>query len=486
MTATSSWRRSAGYIWAMVGSAVGFANLLSFSAHCYRGGGGAFLLPYFAAMFIVGIPMLLLESVVGQYFRSPLVEACVRAKGQRASFWGWLSVISCLTIGAFYAVLTGYSLVYFSHALVGGIPEDTATFFRSDILHLTSGLNEMGPLVLPLILSTLAVMILTYFVNRKPISRGIEVACSYFMPVLGLLAFVGAVTVLFLPGAVEGVARLFIPKIESLANPSLWRDVFGQLFFSYSLGLGIVVGYSAHAGSHIKLRRAIVLVALGDFAISLLSAIVIFGCVGAVSYAQGVSFESWLLSDSTFEIGFVVYPKLLKSFGPIASYCLQLVLFFCLFIAGITGVFSIVESVAGNLQWRFNWNREQTTRWSCLVMLAGAFWFCHGFGAHLIDALAPQVLGVNMLLGALALIFIFVAKKSTLEKHELFAGGRLRQFLLCMVMPWALVSLTLSLYSEIKAPFDLGFMIRLGWVAAACLIAISLSKKVSFKKTSAS
>lgn len=476
MSTPSSWRRSAGYIWAMLGSAVGFANLLSFSAHCYRGGGGAFLLPYFAAMFIVGIPMLLLEASIGQHFRCALVPACHRAQGAKSTFWGWLSVLSCLTIGAFYVVLTGYSVLYFVYACAGAIGEDTASFFRNEVLHLTPSISEMGILVPGLFLSTLVVLMTTYWVNRKPISKGIEKACSYFMPLLGFLALTGAVLVLCLPGAWDGVMRLFCPQPEALANPALWRDVFGQLFFSYSLGLGIVIGYSSHAGHQINLRRAMTWVALGDFAISLLSAIVIFGFVGAVSAAQGVSFESWLSTDSTFEIGFVVYPKLLQTFAPAWGRVLQMLLFFCLFVAGITGVFSIVESICGNFQWRFGFNREKTTLGACIALLVGAVPFCFGFGPHLIDALAPQVLGINMLLGACSLIIIFVWRAHVMGPHSLFQSGRLRPYLLAVVLPWAAISLSLSLYHEWSEPITLASWARFIWVAIAVFISFGLSR----------
>lgn len=480
MSPNSSWRNSAGYIWAMLGSAVGFANLLSFSSHCYRGGGGAFLLPYFAAMFIVGIPMLLLEASIGQHFRSALVPACYRASGSKSTFWGWISVLSCLTIGAFYVVLTGYSVLYFFYASIGAIKEDTATFFREDVLHLTPSLSDPGSLVLGLLFSTMAVLLATYLVNRKHISKGIEKACSYFMPFLGCLTLVGAIAVAFLPGAWSGILRLFYPQMDALSNPSLWRDVFGQLFFSYSLGLGIVVGYSAHASHKINLLRAMTWVALGDFAISLLSAIIIFGFIGAVSTQQGVSFESWLTTTSTFEIGFVVYPKLLHSLAPYWGNFLQMILFFCLFVAGITGVFSIVESICGNFQWHFGFSRSKTTLGACSLLLAGAIPFCFGFGPHLIDALAPQVLGINMLFGTCALVAIFVYKPHVMASHTLFQSGKFRLYLLAVVFPWAFISLFMSVYQELLQPFELSSAVRLGWLALAILMSsiLSLTYKV--------
>lgn len=484
MTQISTWRHSAGYIWALLGSAVGFANLLSFSAHCYRGGGGAFLLPYFAAMFIVGIPMLVLEAAIGQNFRSALIPACMHARGQAACFWGWLAVLSCLTIGAFYIVLTGYSLIYFFYAANGAIPSDTAHFFRYDILHISPSIHTMGTLALPLFGATCVVIITAYWVNRRPISKGIERACSFVMPLLGLFVLCAAIGVFLLPGAKEGMARLFYPRLEALRQPALWRDVFGQLFFSYSLGLGIVVGYSAHANKRVNILKAMTIVALGDFAISLLAALVIFGCIGAVSLSQNVSFESWLQTQSTFEIGFVVYPKLLQTFSALWAPGLQMLLFLCLFVAGITGVFSIIESIVGNIQWKFNLSRESSTRWVCLALAVGATPFCFGFGPHLIDTLAPQVLGINMLIGACALILIFVARKHILAPHCNFKSGRLRVYLLAVVLPWAFISMALGIYQEWIQSAGLGTAVRIGWLGLASAISLALkgSSRTAFSR----
>ena len=131
----STWRSQSGYIWSLIGSAVGFANVLSFSAQAYKNGGGAFLIPYFLALFVLGIPMLLLEGLIGYHWKLPLVNAYGKAAGKVGRVFGWLAVISCLTIGAFYIVLTGYSAAYTYFAAGGMIPENTKDFFQKDFLN---------------------------------------------------------------------------------------------------------------------------------------------------------------------------------------------------------------------------------------------------------------------------------------------------------------------------------------------------------------
>src|SRR5271154_3935833 len=106
----NTWQSSAGYIMAMIGSAVGFANILSFSARCYFNGGGAFLIPLAVAVVILGYPLLVLEGVIGQQFQLPLVGAYDRVAGRLGRFFGWLAVFGVLSIGSYYCVITAWTI----------------------------------------------------------------------------------------------------------------------------------------------------------------------------------------------------------------------------------------------------------------------------------------------------------------------------------------------------------------------------------------
>src|SRR5581483_10475399 len=95
----SGWKGMSGYVWSLIGSAVGFANVLSFSAKAYFYGGGAFLVPFIIATAIIGIPLLCLEGIIGQHFNAPLVSAYNKVAGRIGKFFGWLAVMAVTTIG---------------------------------------------------------------------------------------------------------------------------------------------------------------------------------------------------------------------------------------------------------------------------------------------------------------------------------------------------------------------------------------------------
>lgn len=472
----SGWKSQSGYIWSVLGSAVGFANILSFSSQAYKNGGGAFLIPYFVALVVLGIPLMILEGVIGQSSQKPLVSAYQDVWGKLGKSFGWLSVAACLTIGSFYIVLTGYSLAYTSFFATNAIPDDTKNFFLNHFLQITDSIRDFGSVSFWILIPMMGTVLTAYFVMVRPIQDGIEKVCSFFMPLLALIMLGFAIIASCLPGGWNGWIYYLSPDFSRLADPLLWRDVFGQLFFSLSLGLGIVVGYSRHTGNIANVPRALLTVAIGDFIVSFIAGAAIFATLAHTSFIQNIPFESLAVTDSTFELGFVLFPKILKSMGPFLSQCIGSVFFFCLFIAGITGVFSIAESVAGNIETEFQLSRKKAVGIALLAMGAVGLFFCMGNASHLIDALAPMVLGTNMLIGGLLLIAAFQYRSLEISRHSIWRGKwNANRFFLKGLAPPILALILVGNMVEEFSRFDLAVLIRWGWFCLALAIALSVS-----------
>ncbi|CDZ80711.1 Na+-dependent transporters of the SNF family protein [Candidatus Rubidus massiliensis] len=463
----STWKSQTGYIWALIGSAVGFANVLSFSAQVYKNGGGAFLIPYFFALFLLGIPMLILEGKIGYKWKLPLITTFIKTGIPRLKMIGWLSVIACITIGAFYIVLTGYAVSYTFFAATKSIPEDTQYFFLHDFLHLTPSISEFGTISFPILFSTIVVCLSTWYVLTRRVQDGIEKICSFFMPIMVLIILIFAIVSCLLPGGINAFYYYLKPDFEKLYQPQLWRDIFGQLFFSLSLGLGIIIGYSRHTQKNTNIVKAMCLVAFGDFFVSFISGIAIFGCLSHISYVQNIPFSEIIKSDSTFEIGFILFPKILKSFGffePIIG----TIFFFCIFIAGITGVFSIVECIVGNVEEEFRIDRKKAVGITLIILMSFSLFFCMGNGSHIIDALAPMVLGTNMLIGALGLILSFAYSKTLQVFDE--SIPTLLQICIKFIIPIILLVILISnLFSEITH-LNFATNLRFAWLLMALII----------------
>lgn len=474
---SSGWKSQSGYIWSLIGSAVGFANILSFSAQAYKNGGGAFLIPYFFALFLLGIPLLLLEGKIGYQWKLPLVSAYGQVWKKWGKWLGWVSILACLTIGGFYIVLTSYAFSYIFYAGAGVIPENTQSFFLQEVLVASSSIQEWGGFSWPILIATICVAFLTWFVLSRRIQDGLEKVCTLFMPLLAVIIALFALSVCFLPGGLQGIIYYLKPDFSKLLSPILWRDLFGQVFFSLSLGLGIIVGYSRHTGQKVNLSKAMFAVAMGDFLISFLSGVAIFGCLAHISHVQQIPFEQILTSDSTFEIGFILFPKILKIFGPFLETILGTIFFLCVFIAGITGVFSIVESISGNFEVEFNLSRKRAaTLASFLIAFIGIF-FCGGNASHLIDALVPMVIGTNMLLSGLLMIGAFIYCSTEIGGSEIWRSKGWLTFYGVSIHFFAPLLLGIILVGNIWHEFEgfsLPVAIRWGWFVAALILSIPL------------
>ncbi|MBP9841733.1 MAG: sodium-dependent transporter [Simkaniaceae bacterium] len=473
------WKSQYGFIWAVLGSVVGFANVLSFSSQCYYNGGGAFLIPYFVAYMLLGIPLLILEGLIGQKFRKPLVSSYVTPLRK---YIGWIAVLSCLTIGAFYIVLTSYSLIYAYFGATGSISLDTARFFKEDFLHATHAVGDFGSFSV-LIWSVVCLIGMgVWWVLIKDISEGIEKICSFMMPLLALLVIIFALVASFLPGAMEGIRHFLSPDFSKLTDLSLWRNVFGQLFFSLSLGLGIITGYAQYNGEKIQLKKAMSLIAVGDFVISFIAGWVVFACVGYMSYLKGIPFNQIIASDSAFEIGFIVFPKILQTFTPFLQPLFGLLFFFCIFIAGITGVFSIVESVAGNVQREFALSRRSAVTLSLFAIGGCATFFCFGNGQMLIGALAPMVLGMTMIFSALFEIVIFLYFTKAIKDDPIWFVGERRNWMygsLRFFIPFILFAILVgSIIAEFQV-IDASFYLRWAWFGGVSLLAVFLIRSAT-------
>jgi NSS family neurotransmitter:Na+ symporter len=479
-TKRNTWSKETGYIWSMIGSAVGFANVLSFSALCYKNGGGAFLIPYILAHLLVGLPVLFLEGIVGQKTQLPIVAAMGNMGGKIGKTLGWLAVLTCATIGGFYVVLTGYSVAYTYFSATGLIGVDSAHFFKNIFLQDSGGLTHLGGIAEGVLISTLLVVIFSWGIMARNVQVGIEKVCSLFLPLLGIIVVIFSIAACLLPGSMEGIKHYLIPDFSRLGNWLLWRDVFGQVFFSLSLGLGIVIGYSRHNPSSFSIPRAMVKVAVGDFVISFISGLAIFACMGFMSVKTGTPFSTLVPSDSAFEIGFVIFPTILAQFGPIVSRIVGPLFFFCVFIAGVTGFFSIVESVAGNIEVEFQKSRKKAVAIAMFCITLLALPFCMGNGQHVLGAIAPMVLGNAMLMGGIGEILLFLLLSREIRSDPMWRQGKRAYPLLALiffVLPLLTLSLLGAFYQEVTSEFTLASWFRIGWLVIILLISSLLASR---------
>jgi NSS family neurotransmitter:Na+ symporter len=187
-------------------------------------------------------------------------------------------------------------------------------------------------------------------------------------------------------------------------------------------------------------------------------------------------------------MGFVIFPTILKMFGSGAYRIVGPLFFFNVFIAGITGVFSIIEACAGNIEIEFGTTRRRAVTIATCIMTFLATIFCFGNGQYIIGAIDPMVAGFNMLISGISQIIVFMWMNKALDNHPIWfsvSGQRTYfyyavKYIIPLILGFVFIS---SLFEEIQAGFGWASALRWSWFIGAVLLAMVFSRLLKNGKT---
>ncbi len=387
------WGTRLGIILAVAGSAVGLGNFLRFPGQAVQNGGGAFMIPYFCALLLLGIPIGWAEWTMGKYggqkgFRSAPAILGVIGGGSTARYLGVIGVLIPLAVSFYYTYIEAWCLGYFWHYLTGGIGVDAnatiadqtarASAFYSNL----TGSHHNGVIAGGSI-QTFVFWVVTFTINvvlvYRGVSKGIEKFVSFAMPVMAVCALIVLARVLTLgtPDAanpdqnvVGGLAYMWNPSFDALANPQTWLAAAGQIFFSLSVGFGVIINYA----SYLRKKDDVVLSGLTASAtnelfevgfgglITITAAFIFLGTTGMIGAVQGGSFG----------LGFTTLPVVFAHMGPFGNF-IGAVWFLMLFIAAITSSISMYQPSLAFFQESLGWTRRNATSLMVWVCVIGSF-----------------------------------------------------------------------------------------------------------------
>jgi neurotransmitter:Na+ symporter, NSS family len=340
--ARGAWQSKLGFILAASGSAIGLGNIVFFASNAYQYGGGAFYLPYFIALFVIGIPVMILEFSIGTMTGRSFPVALRKLVGPRGEFVGWWSLASALFITMYYMTILGWALTMLVGAATtlfdGGTTAPFAPFAEpsegpSAIAYFFSILASWWPLLAVAAIWGLNILILW---------RGtatIEKAVRVFVPLMWLFMIVLIVRGLTLEGGTDGVLYLFTPNVDGILDVNVWQGAFAQMFFSLSLGLGTMTAYASYLPRDADQVNNSMLVSFLNCGFEYLAGIAIFALLFAFSLNP---------VGGTLSLSFFVIPQGIAEF-PIGVKLFGVAFFFLLVIAGLTSSVSLVEGMASAL-----------------------------------------------------------------------------------------------------------------------------------------
>lgn len=395
-----SWGSAIGVILAVTGSAVGLGNFLRFPGLAAKYDGGAFLIPYFLALFFLGLPIAWSEWTMGRMGGQHGFNSCPGIfrslwKNRLAPYLGVLGLIVPVIIYMYYIWIESWCLGYAWKYLTGqmnlGVEPATYTAHFTSFVGITAdGSFFSHGLSLP-ITSLLFCIVLNFFFIYRGLSGGIEKVCLWGMPLLILCALIVLVRVLTLgtpdPSHPErnvlaglaymwdfrgGLAGLF----HSLQNAEMWMAAAAQIFFSLSVGFGVIINYS----SYLKKKDDIALssttavagnefceVSLGGL-ITIPAAFIFLGVAGTVGGTFGLGFQ-------TLPVVFAHMP---------AGQLFGFLWFFLLLIAALTSSLSMLQPPIAFMEEGLDLDRRGSVSLLGFITLIGTglvVWFTHDLAA---------------------------------------------------------------------------------------------------------
>ena len=258
---------------ATVGSAIGLGNIWKFPYLTGSNGGAAFVLTYLLAVAFVGVPIMVVEHVIGRKTRLNAVHA-YGSVAPKQKFWsaiGWAGMASAVLIMAFYTDVAGWVFAYVFKSLGAWVSASSLT--PATFGALASGTIE--PLFWQMV-----VLVITTGIIAAGVSKGIEKVTKTLMPLLFILLIICDIRALSLPGASAGVVYLFKPDLSKLTGTVL-LSALGLAFFKLSLGMGTMTTYGSYLPERTRIVPNATRVALADTAVSVLAGLAIFPAVFA-------------------------------------------------------------------------------------------------------------------------------------------------------------------------------------------------------------
>jgi len=378
-----TWATRFGIIMAVAGSAIGLGNFLRFPGQAASNGGGAFMIPYFISLLLLGIPLMWIEWTIGRYgggfghSTAPGIFHTLWEKNRFIKYFGLIGIFGPLVIFIYYIYIESWTLAYSFFSVSGRLSGLATQGQMKSFLGAFQGLTRNEHF--QSIGAAYTFFIIAFAVNiailYHGIKKGIERFCKIAMPVLLVFALFMLVRVITL-GAPDparpswnianGFGFLWNPDFSALRDAKVWLAAAGQIFFTLSVGIGVILTYASYLskGDDVALS-GLSAVFTNEFAEVILGASIIipaafifFGPIGTKGIAEG----------GIFNLGFVTMPIIINNLN--YGFVFGFLWFFLLFLAGVTSSISLAQPAIAFLEDEFNLDRKKAVSLFLVVSFA--------------------------------------------------------------------------------------------------------------------
>lgn len=341
----ASWSGQVAFVLAAAASAIGLGNLWRFPYLAAKYGGGAFIVAYLLLSLTLGFTMVVTEIALGRSSRQSQITAFTRLGYPKWAWVGFLATLVPFLIAPYYAVIGGWVVKYFvlyAQALFcgGGALQDPASVFSTFV----GAPNEPFVYMVVFIVLTIGVILLG-------VKNGIEKANLVLMPTLFLMALAIAVWVACQPGALEGIRYYLVPNFAKVDNfGKVILGAMGQMFFSLSIAMGIMITYGSYMRKDGSIPRSAVRIAWADTTIAILAGFIVVPVVYLFATRSGVDVDVAMKAGPGMM--FVSLPQIFNTFGSVGI-GIGFVFFTLVLFAALTSAISMTEACVAALSDRF-------------------------------------------------------------------------------------------------------------------------------------
>ena len=449
------WNTRFAFVMAAIGSAVGLGNVWRFPYVCYENGGGAFLIPYFVALFTAGIPLMILEISVGHWARSAPPNAFKKI-GKKWEWAGWWAVLVPFVIALYYVVVMAWCFSYMIYSLDLRWGSQANTFFKN-FLGDTGTPEIFGSISIPVVLGLIVIWLVVFIILYKGVNR-IGKIVAITVPIPTILLIILTIRGLTLPGAIEGISYYLTPDFSRLTDVKVWLAAYAQVFFSLGVAQGIMITYASFLKKKSDITNNAFIISLADAGTSFLAGFTVFSVVGYLAASQGVGITELDIGGPT--LTFVTYPTAI-SLLPVAASFFGMIFFIALLTFGIDSAFSMVEPMVSGLHGKFRITKAKATGLMCIIGFFISLLFATGSGLHWLDIVDHFIANFGLVMIGLVecLILGWMYKISKLRKHANETSeikiGIWWDYLIKYVIPFVLfLLLAIAIIDNITNPYS--------------------------------
>lgn len=454
----NSFSSSLGFILAAAGSAVGLGNIWRFPYLAAKDGGGLFLLVYIVLALTFGFTLLFSEIAIGRKTK----QSSLTAYGKLNKGFGWLggfSVVVPFLILPYYCIIGGWVLKYAVAFISGqGIAAAADGYFGAFYK------GKVSPIIFDVIF-----LAATAFVVFRGVNKGIESISKILMPALFILVIGIAIFSVTISSpetgrsGVEGLKLYFVPSFEGLTAKKFLvvvMDAMGQLFYSISVAMGIMVTYGSYCKDKENMIKSVNRIEFFDTIVAILAGVMIIPAVYVFMGKEGMSGGAGLM--------FVAIPKVFQQMGAIGQ-VIGAIFFIMVLFAALTSSISVLEAVVAGIMDKFGVSRKKATVIETVIALAIGIIICFGYnyfyfeitlpnGAEaqildIVDYISNNILMPVVAIGTCILIGWVVKPKTAIEEAtkngETFARKWLYIIMVKVVAPVLLAVLLLGSFGII-------------------------------------